>query len=337
MKLKYALAVALCLIVVVTLAACGAYYGSVSFVDPQHGWVTGWDKAGTRTIVSGTVDGGATWTQVGSRKSPRGLIVGWALFSTTTTGVWCVDVNHLLFTRNGGDRWQVATVSGMKRGYFSAASFASADVGWAAGVNGATAAGAGGSIAKTTDGGATWRVQKKIVGRDGSGGFLDVACPTESRCYALKGGTLGGIWATNDGGDTWTRHRLPGKSSQPVYEAIDFPTELTGWAVGSSGKIAKTTDGGVTWVAQASGVPGRLHGVCFTSVSSGFVVGKAGVILHTQDGGSTWVQQTSGATATLNSVDFVTDDEGWVAGEAGWAPGQEGVLLHTTDGGTTWQ
>ena len=345
MKRKYVLAVVLCLAVVATLTACGAAkFGSVSFVDPQHGWVTGFGPATARTVVSRTLDGGETWQVVGSRvgRSVMGGWVGWTLFSTTSTGVWCVEVNKLLFTTNGGDQWKVASVSGMKRGYFSAASFATDSIGWAAGVRGTknaalTEAGAGGSIAKTTDGGATWRVQKTIKGPDRSGGFLDVACPSESTCYALKRGARGGVWATSDGGATWARHELPGKSAQPVYEAIDFPTELVGWAVGSVGKIAKTTDGGVTWVAQVSGVRGRLHGLCFTSVDRGFVVGKSGVILSTQDGGSTWVRQASGTTSTLNAVDFVSDGEGWVVGEAGWAPEQAGTLLHTTDGGQTWK
>jgi len=85
---------------------------------------------------------------------------------------------------------------------------------------------------------------------------LDVACLSQLVCFALKRGAQGGVWATSDGGVTWTRHKLPGKSAEPVNEAIDFRTELTGWVIGSSGKIAKATDGGVTWVAQVSGARG---------------------------------------------------------------------------------
>ena len=318
------------LLAIATLAGCaGGYYeGSVAFVDAQHGWVT-WGGDG-RTVVSRTLDGGATWQEVGSRKSRP--IVGWAAFSTPTTGVWAVEIDKLLYTTTGGRPWHLATVKGMKGGYFAAASFASAKVGWAAGVHGQ--AKAGGSIAKTTDGGATWRVQKRISGKDGSGGFLDVACPSVLKCYALKRGTLGGVWATSNGGATWTRHKLPGTS---VYEAIDFVDGVTGYAVGNSGKIAKTTDGGVTWVLQASGVSGRLHGVCFTSVDNGFAVGANGVILHTQDGGAQWAAQSSETTVTLNSVDFVSSDEGWVVGADGWRPLSEGTMLHTTDAGQTWK
>jgi photosystem II stability/assembly factor-like uncharacterized protein len=235
----------LVLVVLATLAACeDTYnYGSVSFVDPQHGWVTGWDQETTQTVVSSTLDRGATWQQVGSRGA-RAHIVGWAELSTPTTGVWCVDVDKLLFTTTGGRPWQLATVKGMRGGYFAAASFASANVGWAAGVHGQAKAG---------------------------------------------------------------------------------------------GSIAKTTDGGVTWVAQVSGVSAWLHGVCFTGVDSGFVIGGDGVILHTLDGGTQWTRQSAETTATLNAVDFVSSDEGWVVGEEGWATGQPGTLLHTIDGGMTWK
>ena len=52
------------------------------------------------------------------------------------------------------------------------------------------------------------------------------------------------------GDERWWRHldktQAAGKFAEPVNEAIDFRTELTGWVIGSSGKIAKATDGGVT-------------------------------------------------------------------------------------------
>lgn len=338
------------LVVAATLGACGGPYnfGSATFADSQHGWVTGWDAAKKRTVLSRTTDGGVTWTRVGSRRTQSDArVAGWAAFSSPTTGVWAVGINKLLYTTTGGRPWTLATVRGLNgghfsgSGYFSAASFASARVGWATLVRGKAAVapdGAGGWIAKTRTGGATWRIRKGISGKGGSGGFVDVACPTKLMCYALKAGARGGVWATTDGGATWTRHLLPGQTGS--YEAIDFPGELTGWAVGADGMIAKTTDGGVTWTAQVSGVTERLHGVHFTSVDSSFVgcaVGEKGVILYTQDGGAQWVPQVSGTHMTLNAAEFVTSTEGWVVDERGWTPTQPGRLLHTIDAGQTWQ
>jgi len=318
------------------LAACGGTYnyGTVSFVDADHGWVTGFDPATRQTLISSTTDGGATWSVVGTsqlgKRSPD-RIVGPAAFATATTGVWSTGIDTVMYTTTGGDPWQAATITGMEGYYFSAMSFAGASVGWAAACEGAKAT--AGAIAKTTDGGATWAAQKKIAA---AGGCIDVACPTESVSYVLKDNRRGGVWATTDGGLTWARHRLPGKSLRPVYFAIDFPSDLTGYAVGSRGKIAKTTDGGMTWIAQVSGVRTALRAVCFVDADTGYAVGIKGVILRTQDGGTTWVTQASGTRATFNSVDFVSSDEGWVVGKAGWAPGQKGFLMHTTDAGQTW-
>jgi len=338
------------LVVAATLAACGGPYnfGSATFADSQHGWVTGWDAAKKMTVLSRTTDGGVTWTRVGSRHTQSNArVAGWAAFSTPTTGVWAVGINKLLYTTTGGRPWKLATVRRLNggrflgSGYFSAASFASARVGWATLVKGnapVVANGAGGWIARTRNGGATWRVKKNVLGRGVSGGFVDVACPTELTCYALRAGAKGGVWATTDGGATWSRHVLPGHTGD--YEAIDFTNELTGWAVGADGMIAKTTDGGMTWTPQVSGVTTRLHGVHFMSVDGGlvgFAVGEKGVILSTQDGGGQWVPQVSGTQITLNAVEFVSSTEGWVVDEGGWTPKQPGMLLHTTDAGQTWQ
>jgi photosystem II stability/assembly factor-like uncharacterized protein len=316
-------------VLLAALAACGGgtyNYGSVSFVDPDHGWVTGFDPANKLTLISSTTDGGATWNVVGSAGiGQAGRIVGPAAFSTPSTGVWCVYNDKVLYTTTGGDPWLPSTITGMTGQYFTAMSFASPTVGWAVS--------SGGSILTTTDGGANYAVQKEVKGE---GAFLDVASPTEAICYALKDNRRCGVWATGDGGLTWVRHRLPGTALRPTYFAIDFPTDLTGYAVGSGGKIAKTTDGGLTWAAQVSGVRTALRGVCFVNADTGFAVGIKGVILRTQDGGMTWMKQVSGTAANFSSVDFLSSDEGWVVGRAGWAQGQKGFLMHTTDAGVTW-
>jgi photosystem II stability/assembly factor-like uncharacterized protein len=341
------------LIVAVALGACGGPYnfGSVTFADAQHGWVTGWDATAKKTVLSRTADGGATWARVGARSTQSNApVAGWAEFATPTAGVWSVGLNKLLYTTTGGRPWAVATVRALSgrpfsmTGYFSAASFANELVGYATLVRGNAAVaanGAGGWVARTRDGGAHWRIKKALGGgKAGYGGFVDVASPTTKTCFALKAGAGagGGVWSTTDGGATWTRHVLPGDTHN--YEAIDFVDALTGWAVGADGMIATTTDGGLTWTPQVSGVTERLHGVHFVAANgayAGFAVGEKGVILATQDGGDQWLPQVSGTDITLNAVEFVSDTEGWVVAAGGWTPAQPEMLLHTTDAGQTWQ
>jgi len=105
MRCKLILAVALCAAVAAPLVACGGPYnfGSATFADSQHGWVTGWDAAKKMTVLTGTTDGGVTWARVGSRSTQSGArVAGWATFSTETTGVWAVGMNKLLYTTTGG-------------------------------------------------------------------------------------------------------------------------------------------------------------------------------------------------------------------------------------------
>ena len=117
--------------------------------------------------------------------------------------------------------------------------------------------------------------------------------------------------------------------------SVSFVTPESGWAVGSSGTILHTEDGGRTWNKQISGTSEWLASVTFATPQSGWVVGSKGVILHTEDSGNTWKTQTSGVELYwLGAVIFVTPQSGWATG---YGKNDSGVILHTIDGGTTWK
>jgi photosystem II stability/assembly factor-like uncharacterized protein len=143
-------------------------------------------------------------------------------------------------------------------------------------------------------------------------------------------------WAfmsTGDGGWFW-QNPLPQGN---ILRAVDFVDATHGWAVGDSGTIVATSDGGATWSVQSSGTTNDLHGVGFVDASHGWAVGSgsypySNVILATSDGGAHWNTQRSGTGMWLTGVDFVDGSHGWVVGGSGAG----GVILATTDGGTTW-
>ncbi|TLY26421.1 MAG: hypothetical protein E6K64_01485 [Nitrospirae bacterium] len=55
--------------------------------------------------------------------------------------------------------------------------------------------------------------------------------------------------------------------------------------MGESGEFLRTTDGGATWIPQASGTYKGLLGVSFTDSNTGTAVGWSGTILRTRTGG----------------------------------------------------
>ena len=107
--------------------------------------------------------------------------------------------------------------------------------------------------------------------------------------------------------------------------SVCFPNTNTGYAVGDSGRILKTTNGGTDWTIQNSGTTEDLFSVCFTDVNNGYAAGES-PILKTTNGGTTWTATSYGGL--LFSITFPTQNIGYAAGF--------GTILKTTDAGTTW-
>jgi photosystem II stability/assembly factor-like uncharacterized protein len=315
--------------------------GPIAFVDAQHGWRLTPEGSSYDPFVLGrnvawrTLDGGDTWKRLASR--PPGMTGNGAIssgmlaFVDAGTGLWGRTVHALLRTANGGTSWKSgATIEGQ---ILLDISFASRRVVWGSTVVGS--AEEGGSILKSTNGGAAWRVSKRMGGTAGTGSLRRISSPTAQTCYvAGTGQRLGGLWATTDGGAHWARRKLPGKD-YPVL--LDFPVATTGWYSGSSGSIYKTTDGGRSWSRQRAATNLGLYGIVFASARRGWVCGENGVILRTVDGGATWERLDSGTYASLYNLVFVDAEHGWAYGTTGSYVDEWDVLLRTTDGGDTWE
>jgi hypothetical protein len=87
--------------------------------------------------------------------------------------------------------------------------------------------------------------------------------------------------------------------------------------VGELGTVLRTTDGGQTWVPQASGVSETLLAVSFTDTNNGSAVGQLGVIIRTTDGGQSWIRQSSGTNQDLYNVTFTQPELGTAVGGFG--------------------
>ncbi len=110
---------------------------------------------------------------------------------------------------------------------------------------------------------------------------------------------------------------------------VSFADANTGTAVGDSGTILRTTNGGASWIINSSRTTNTLNGVSFTDTNTGTAVGDSGIILRTTNGGTSWISDSSGTTITLNGVCFTDANTGTVVGDSG-------TILRTTNGGASW-
>jgi photosystem II stability/assembly factor-like uncharacterized protein len=298
-------------------AAASASYTGVFFVDATHGWFTG-GGPGSQLAVWKTNDGGKTLRRQASHAAAGGGF-GRLAFSRADLGLWSDDTG-IRRTTDGGVAWERA--SWPEAAIPGPMEFAGSSVVWASARY--SSDGSGGEVARSTDGGATWTVLRATEAH-GPTTYGDLSCPSPERCYVVGTGDLHGLWWTADAGSTWARRPLPAGAW-----LLDFPAELTGWALGGRGAIAKTTNGGATWKRQASGTSQSFTDACFTSPRRGYAVTDRGLILGTNDGGSHWRRQASFGNTYLDDVFFLDSAHGW-------AVGITGLKLRTTDGGHTWR
>ena len=70
---------------------------------------------------------------------------------------------------------------------------------------------------------------------------------------------------------------------------VSFGSNNTGYVCGTSGKLLKTTNGGLNWSALVSGTIGFLRDISFIDDNTGITAGESGIILKTTNGGSNWL------------------------------------------------
>ena len=196
---------------------------------------------------------------------------------------------------------------------------------------------AAGYLYRSTDGGATWTANYNT---NDSSFFFGIFFKDENTGWVAAGKSIaddtGRIYRTTNGGDSWTGASTT-TLNKPVFGVGGFTRSGADhvFAVGNTGLIERSSDGGVTFSPMASGVSQTLVDVYFPSSSVGWAVGTGGVILKyqytltPQTETETWTAQTSGTTENLAAVYFQDSSTGWAAGA-------NGTLLKTTDAGATW-
>ena len=328
----------------------------VSFLDEQRGWI-----AGVHGLVFETTDSGITWRSLNSGNgaeindiemfdSQRGLAVGinGYLFRTDDAGArWNVDrlkVTGVVLFRNenlnavdivddqfavtvgddgvayktadGGLTWTSIGFPNLPETYnISDVHFRSHNDGWIVGQDLDLAHFR--TVYHTVDGGQTWTRPF-----DDTASFSSVEFEGERGWMATLGSRF---LRSTDGGATWTEGFLPDNGLAPITLDMQFAADgLTGYAVGWYGYVAKTTNGGVTWVLQNIGTTERhLSDLAIISPTEVWASTYNGYAYHTTNGGSTWIAEPVNTRAN----DFASF-EGIAAGSSGgvWTAGFSGFI-----------
>ena len=244
---------------------CGSLH--MSFLSASRGYLLFWDS-GLR--LDETTDGGATWTAVG-----RAPFVGEIQFTTASDG-WGVS---------DPTRW----------------------------INQGQTPVGGGEAYGTTDGGHTWQRVQLIAPREYAGlpatagapaffgpqrGVLPVRYrdPASGNQYLV-------VFATADGGRTWTAHRVPATADLRgdqwgIASGLAFSApSAREWLFFAGRTLYATSDSGRSWATVHVGLPAVApQAISFTTPATGWAIFSVSVgnysyppvLVRTTDGGRTW-------------------------------------------------
>jgi photosystem II stability/assembly factor-like uncharacterized protein len=268
----------------------------IVFTDANNGMAEGdyyeynpWCQRGVIGLSTST--GGATWV-VRFAGPSSGYTTDLSAFgnniysSGAGTDIQCIGtIGGISMTTNNGMNWTpFYTNSNFSFSYFSIC-FINYLEGWAYGQYHSDFGFGRIQIIKTTNAGLNW--QRTVY--DSAFGIAPpytlLRFVNSNTGYAIKDRRL---VKSTDGGFSW----LATDSNTLNLNYYHFIDPNTGWCIGSSGKIIRTTNGGTEWIYQNSTVTVNLNSVQFLDPYVGYVAGNNGVILKTITGGLTQIGQT---------------------------------------------
>jgi len=264
-----------------------------------------------------TTDGGFTWNQMTSMNAPTSSTFNSSYIDGST--LYFLDDDSLVFvSSDSGNTFTTnqylptGKPKQIMRGI---------------GVNGSTivAVGDNGYIFTSTDAGNNWSTQSELT----AGGFVQGLYGDQTG-KIIAVGTNGPtqVIVSDDFGASWS----PVALSLPAADlrSLQMFDATNGYAVGSSGKVWKTTDGGHSFEVYAGATTIQaFNDVNFYNTQYGMVAGNGGQVWKTTDSGNSWVTISNlGNTTGQNSIAMIDSITALVAGSS--------IINKTTDGGTTW-
>ncbi|MDQ3021399.1 MAG: choice-of-anchor J domain-containing protein [Bacteroidota bacterium] len=198
----------------------------------------------------------------------------------------------------------------------------SGQIGWAAG--------AGPTVRRTIDGGATWT---NATGTGIIGDIYNIYAwsANDAICTTTPGATF--IYKTTNGGTTWTQVFT---QAGGFIDALQMISATEGYGLGDpvTGKwtVVKTTDGGNTWARMAT-EPAQVGGNAgwnnsFHIVGTHMWFGTNGTkVYHSPDLGLTWTNAPTTGTVNTYAVHYNSTTNGLAGGTA---------MVSSSNGGTSY-
>jgi photosystem II stability/assembly factor-like uncharacterized protein len=174
------------------------------------------------------------------------------------------------------------------------------------------AVGHGASVVRTDDGGDTWAHVPLPEAEPES--LLGVAYLGGDRFAAY--GAFGMYFDSADAGRTWTKRIVESEDfDRHISQVLPVGTSLL--MVAESGTLARSDDGGTTWVPITSPYQGSYFGALTTRDGAIVAFGMRGNVYRTTDFGTTWQQVALDTTQSLMAGRQLADGRILLVGNTG--------------------
>ena len=251
------------------------------------------------------------------------------------------DRGYIVFSDNNGESWQRGKTPA-NTPLLTAVYFLDAQTGWAVGHDS--------TILTSTDQGASW--SKAFSAADEQKPLMDITFVDTNTGFAV--GAYGAFYATSDGGKTWTSRKLfegtkaappkavPKATKTGKYESVGSGKTNDGdvggkggdedkhinaiiklgenrlFVAGEAGMLAKSDDGGKTWVKITSPYKGSYFGAIQAQNGAVLIYGLRGRIYRSSDAAlANWKQIENKTVASLMGSTRLPDGALVLAGLSG--------------------
>ncbi|HOY30677.1 MAG TPA: PKD domain-containing protein [Bacteroidales bacterium] len=265
--------------------------------------------------------------------------VVWALGYDGSTAS-APQIQEFTRTTNGGAKWKASSIPGYTGSGLAMISAVDSMNAWIP----VWYANGGGTIIRTSDGGATWTPQPTAI-FTAPNGFPNVVHfwnINEGFCMGDPNGGYFEIYTTVDGGTTWVR--VPQANIPPHLSAEYGTTGLYSvvgdivWFTTGKGRVYKSVDKGHHWTVSATGNTSQQMQISFRDANHGIV--KVNVSPYdtyfTIDGGATWQPLVFSGTFYANDFCYVPGTTStYISVGADYVNSFQGTS-YSTDEGLNW-